>query len=291
MGKGLIGNSLSYTMRKILDGEVSADDIDKIYASTCFTEDTMSKLISEYEFQWDSAARDRAEKEICEKYGVEEIYDLDDREKRIMAHKEAYSRRDELLPIVTVEAEELLHNLWDNNKIIQTRYRIPEGETAIVKIVENGQEREFEEGSEVVNINGELYYDYSGYSASLGMGTSKLFNSEIELIANQLPNGHSIGINEARIFYMQKLFPQYKDTIMQVGQAMKINIKENGFLKLNEGEILDLLNQSLNRENEHTAEEIGEGIKDLNFLEVEEGLRSMTNGNEEPKKEGPSDLE
>ena len=296
MGKGLIGNSLSYTMRKVLSGEVSADDIDKIYAGTCFTEETMSELISGYEFYWREVASARADAEICTKYGVEEFWDLEDKAERVEAYREADERTDELLPEVTAEAEELLHNLWDNNKIVQTRYKVPEGQTVIAKVApfifnkKSYQEEEYETDGgprgEVVQINGEFYVDPTANSAGLGISCSKLFNNELELIANQICNGTGVfydreGTKETRIFFMQKIFPQYKDAIAQIGEKLSSGLREQ--------EILEMFNEALGKTEEHTAEEIGEGIRDLTQSEVGEAFSTMTNVGE-PQKD-PHSLE
>lgn len=288
MGKGLIGNSLSYTMRKVLIGEVSADDIDKIYAGTCFTEETMPELISEYEFGWREVANDRAIAEICKKYGVEKIWDLEGRAEREEAYREVSERRDELIPEVTVEAEELLHDLWDNNKIVQTRYQVPKGQTVIVKCPPHGINEEADKTyetdggprGEVVQINGEFYQDWDD-SASLGWGRSGIFNNELELIANQIDQGFQVTTKTSRIFFMQKIFPQYKDAIAQVGEKLSDRPREQ--------EILEMLNEALGKTGEHTAEEIGEGIRDLTQSEVGEAFSTMTNVGE-PQKD-PHSLE
>ena len=289
MGKGLIGNSLSYVMRAVLKGEVSVDDIDKIYAQTCFTEDRMSNLLSEYNFYWEDSARARAEEEICQKYGVEDIWDLEDKEMRHNAHKEVQARADELMPQVVTEAETLLHKLWDEGRIIQTRYRVPEGQTVKAKLFP-GHERHYYGGQvetevevtgtgqgrydEILDLNGEYYYSYDTAVASMGMQRSGFFNNEIELIANQLYNGYSwqdTQRNADRLFAFQKLFPQYKDAIAQVGAKLDIDsirdVREQG--------VLEMLQEALKDRGEHTAEEIGEGIADLTQGEVGEALNTI----------------
>lgn len=297
MGKGLIGNSLSYTMGKVLNGEISADDVDKIYAQTCFTEDKMSNLINEYNFYWEQSARTRAEKEICQKYGVEDIWDLEDREKRHKAHEEVYVRVGELTPQVVTEAETLLHKLWDEGRIIQTRYRVPKGQTVKAKVFP-GHETHYYGGQmsdevevtgkgqgrndEILDLNGEYYYCYDTAVASLGMQRSGLFNNEIELIANQLYSGYSwqdSQRNADRLFAFQKIFPQYKDAIAQVGGKLNADL----IMELREQGVLEMLQEALRERGEHTAEEIGEGIGDLTQGEVGEALNTITDIGEPQK--------
>ena len=298
MGKGLIGNSLSYTMQRILSGEVSVDDIDKIYAGTCIAEDRMSGLLQEYNYYWENVARERAEAEICQKNGVEDIWDLEDKEKRHQAREELYARAREITPEVATEAETLLHKLWDEGRIIQTRYRVPEGQTVRAKLLPSrskwydGKEAQKEvevtgrgEGrsDEILDLNGEYYYCYDTGVASLGRQRSGLFNNELELIANQLYNGWSWDDDTEkdgdRLFCFEKIFPQYKDVIAEVGGKLnKESIRE-----LREQGVLEMLQEALKARGEHTAEEIGEGIGDLTQGEVGEALNAITDIGEPQK--------
>lgn len=292
MGKGLIGNSLSYVMRAVLKGEVSADDIDKIYTGTCYTED---RMLSEYNHILERCAITRAAEEICQKYGVEDIWDLEGT--GIDAYKEALARADELMPQVVTEAETLLHKLWDEGRIIQTHYRVPEGQTVKAKLFP-GNERHYNGGQvetevevtgkgqgrtdEILDLNGEYYYSDDIMAADMGMGESRLFNNEIELIANQLYYGYSRKCpqrNADRLFAFQKLFPQYKDAIEQVGKNLLFySIREKG-----EKVVLEKLQEALKDRGEHTAEEIGEGIADLTQGEVGEVLNTIIDVGEPQK--------
>lgn len=291
MEKGLIGNSLSYTMQEILSGKISAEDIDKIYAQTCVTKNTMSKIITEYNFYWENAARTRAKTEICQKYGVEDIWDLEDEEKRHNAHEELYARTGELIPQVVTEAETLLHKLWDEGKIIQTRYRVPEGQTVKAKVFPSyefyhgGQVSDEVEVTgkgqgrydEILDLNGEYYYCSDTAIASLGLQRSGLFNDEKELIANQLFVGYSwqdSQRNADRLFAFQKMFPQYKDAIAQVGGKLNTDSIRN----LTEQSVLEMLQEALKEREKHTAEEIREGIEGLTQGEVGEALKTITEG-------------
>ena len=292
MGKGLIGNSLSYTMSKILSGEVSADDIDKIYCGTCFTEETMSELLSEYQTYWDSAARDRARREVCEKYGVQRLGQLRNEEDYDKAYDELYARGDELRPTVAAEAEQLLHKLWDEGKIIQTRYRVPEGQKVKAKRLP-GHEIRYSDGQvldeveiegtgqgrydEIVCIDGEYFAYHDTLASSLGLGNSGLYNNEIELLANQIRQGSRTNVfpSEDRSFFLQKLFPQYKEAIAQVMSEMNYELSEK--------DVYDMLQEALRQKGEHTAEEIGEGIADLTQGEVGEALNAITDIGEPQK--------
>ena len=291
MGKGLIGNSLSYSMSSILSGRISAEDIDKIYAGTCFTEETMPNLLSQYKDYWDSAAYDRAEKEICEKYGVEKLIELKNGEEYEKAYDEVYTRGDELRATVAREAEELLQKLWDEGKIIQTRYRVPQGQKVKAKVFP-GHERHYYGGEivdeveiegkeqgrydEILCLNGE-YYDYTdSATVSLGVASNGLFNNEIELLANQLVRGFSNDDrNIDRIFFLGKMFPQYKDAIEQVSSKLDYGSSEK--------EVLEMLEEALRQKGEHTAEEIGEGLGDLTQGEIGEALHVITNDRETQK--------
>ena len=289
MGKGLIGNSLSYTMTKILSGEISAEDIDKIYAGTCFTEETMSELLSAYQTCWDSAALDRARREVCEKYGVQKFRELRNEEDYDKAYDEVYARGDELRPTVAAEAEQLLHKLWDEGRIIQTRYRVPKGQTVKARyfpdgsteyeVTGTGQERY----DEILDLNGEYYFTPIDNVASLGLQTSGLFNNELELIANQLYCGWSWDDNsrhdQDRLIFFEKMFPQYKDVITEVGGKLNSGLTK----ELREQGILEMLQEALKERGEHTAEEIGEGIADLTQGEVGEALSAITDIGEPQK--------
>lgn len=297
MGKGLIGNSLSYTMQKILSGNISAEDIDKIYAGTCFTKETMPELLNGYRFYWDSVAYDRAEREICQKYGVKSLMELKDDVKHEKAYEEIYARGEELRPTIAVEAEQLLHELWNEGKIIQTRYRVPKGQKIKAKVFpghevhfiggEEANEIEIEgkgesRYDEILYLNGE-YYDYpSSSTVSLGIGKSGLFNNEIELLANQLSYGFSEDArNVDRVFFLQKMFPEYKDAIEQVSGQLNYRTSEK--------EVLEMLEEALRQKGEHTAEEIGEGIGDLTQGEIGDAINAITDMGE--LKKDPHTLE
>lgn len=283
MGKGLVGNSLSYAMVRILEGEVSFDDIDKIYAGTCLTEETMADLINHYGFFWRNVARERAKTEICKKHGVERLSQIEDFDVRL---EEVSVKEEELLPEVTAEANELLHNLWNSNKVIQTRYIIPDGQKVKAKQLSKGQvvgEAEFEgrEDSyrtpELVYINGEYYYTgYDESAAILARGESGLYNSELELLASQI-NHTSRGTTERdldsrgnRSFLFQKLFPQYKDAIANVMGELNDNLKEE--------DIYSMLKETI-AQGGHTAEEIGEAVNDVSHDNINDALSEITGDN------------
>lgn len=137
---------------------------------------------------------------------------------------------------------------------------------------------------EVIQINGEFYEDWYN-AAGLGIGASKLFNNELELITNQLRNGLGNSDDsyrkDTRIFFMQKMFPQYKEAIAQVSEKLDWSLSED--------DILNLLNEALRQTGEHTAEEIGDGVKDLTQGELGEALTAITDIGE-PQKD-PHSLE
>ena len=141
---GQIGNSLSTTMKEILLGRVGYDDIEKIYAGTCFDEKSIDSLINEYMFHWESVAYDIAKEEFeGRNEASQELW------------RKVHDRKDELLPEVAKKAEELLHKLWDEGKIIQYRYRVPNGEEAKYKrVYETREGVMINEGFSVVG-NGE----------------------------------------------------------------------------------------------------------------------------------------
>ncbi len=300
MGKGLIGNSLSYTMKQILSGKVSTDDIEKIYAGSCMDESSIPDVIKQYHFDWEMTAMNKAEEEICQKYGVKKIWEIKDKEKLLQAEREIADRTKELTPEVTAEAEALLHELWNSKKIIQTRYRVPEGKTIKVKrfpdheVRYNGEivsdEMEVkgqEEGRdvEVINLNGEYYFHHDPNIAYLGAGNSRLFNNEQELIVNQIYYGLSWQDEQRlndRIFALQKMFPQYKDAIEKVARSLNFDsireLQEEGFLKMFQEEI--------EKRGDHTAEEIGEGVGEVAQIDVRDALKTVTD-TKETKKDDP----
>ena len=320
MGKGLIGNSVIFTMKEILKGKVSVDDIGKIYSDKYIPVDRISEYISEnaYDFGW--VASERAAAEILPKYGVKRLMDLENEGRHEQATQEILARAEELLPEIIERAKELLKILLDNNKIIQMKYRVPEGQSVKVKLspfhinyfqnkelkreTHEGEdsghvqingvdclETEFLEGlsyqgtrfirdREVFQINGEFYLD-NGFLAGISYDGGKLFNNELELIANQIrygmPKFDMSKECEARIFFMEKIFPQHREAIARVGEAL-LRVRP-----MSEENVLNIL-IAVSKKKEHTVEEIREGIADLTPGEVEETL-NITNDIGEPPKD------
>ena len=239
---GKIGNSLSRTMSLILSGELNYEELEKIYAGTCFTREEAEELIKHYDLEWGAIAYDRAENELGEEASFKEIC----------------KREGELLPQVTLEAKKLLQQLLDDNKIVQTRYILPEGQKAKVKFLDHGSisEKNFtgDERIELVAINGQLYHTSQQFS--LGSPSSKeIYDSELELIAAQL----AARSNSDKDFcvLLPKLFPQYE---IEIGKMIEyIEHKEQkGHKSAKLEELLELVQSQ-----EHTSDEIGEATEHI----------------------------
>lgn len=265
---GKVGNSLSYTMGKILRGEIKYEELDTIYAGTCFTREEAADLIAEYRFNWKDIAVDRAKMEL----GKESDY------------KEINERADELLPQVTLEAEKLLTQLLDDKKIVQTRYRVPEGQTVDVEIVlcdkESGNDtiKSKINGDgirEVISINGQLYDSIGGFS--LGTGNSNIFDNELELIANQIANMGNRRISFE--FLAKKMFPQHENEIKKMFEHIRSREKEVKYYFPRKDELLEVAQQP-----EHTAEEIGEAIEPGAELDA---LKTIIDEKDKGKGSGP----
>jgi len=268
---GKIGNSLSYTMASILSGKTKYEEIDTIYAGTCFTREEAPEIISGYQVYWGEIAFDRAKMELGKEADSLEIQ----------------KRAQELRPQVTLEAEKLLNQLLDDNKIVQTRQIVPEGQTVeveqvidrddhldISKVKVNGDGRR-----EVISINGELFSAIGGFG--LGAGNVGFFNSELELIADQL----SMRLRHPRDFefLLKKMFPQYESEIEKMFEHIRGKEGYKDWVDVTQEELLELVQTP-----EHTAEEIGEATTpgaERDALEV------IVGENERGKKQasGPDD--
>ena len=144
MGKGYIGHRIFDCMADILLGDISLEQIDKIYSRYSYTKDSLSRMLDLSSRARDYVAQLRAEKEIAKNRGLSEddfysIYDEDDYDEldEYVGHTEEYcklreeveKKKKELLPTVKKDAENVLRQSFESGKIVSIKYRIPEGET------------------------------------------------------------------------------------------------------------------------------------------------------------------
>lgn len=302
MGKGLIGNSLSFCMQDILKGNVSIDDIDTIYAGTCFTEETIPNLLEEYNYYWEAVAREKAGEEIARQYGVESIWDIDDKEQRAKAMKQEDEKRAEIMPAIKSEARDVFYSLYESGKIVQTRYRIPQGEKEIATYVDFGEEitdHQYEVSSDsngLMKINGRLYETLSGYNCVYADGQHKWCNNKKEFIASQMGATWSSGndVRYTKAGMLKLLFPEYEQAITQLCGIMRESYlnRENGKYFFSFDEILEKLDELTQDRGVHTAEEIGDSVKDSVRLEaMQEVLSSMTRDENRDLQQDGQDLD
>ena len=268
---GKIGKDLSNTLYKILVRDITVENIDKVFIDFELKKDDFLEEIK----RWDGlrAAIYRAQRVMREKYDFEDFKKLHEQDKEKYAEYENIIEQEKKK--VAKEAEEILERLLDEGKIISTVKEIKKGEKITARIVP-GQEKNYPDskdgcveinGSEdmkkrtIICINGK-YYAYPDplvASLSLCVNEFKLFDDDIELLANQMYNtkaeGYDIPIND-RIFFLQKLFPEFRDEIAHI---MTRYGKKGSFYIYEEGNIVYLLRESELRKKEHTAEEIGQG--------------------------------
>ena len=144
----------------------------------------------------------------------------------------------------------------------------------------------------IICINGKhyAYPDSNVASLSLRVYEFKLFDDDIELLANQMYNtkaeGYDIPIND-RIFFLQKLFPEYRDEIEHIMNRYE---KEGSLYIYEEGDIEYLLRESELRKKEHTAEEIGQGTANgLSKGEEDAAKKALIEAKEKEKKPKPAE--
>ena len=274
MGKKLICNSLSFAITKILEGDVKEDDIDKIYSSTCLTEeDLLDYANNSLTLYSGNSAFTRAEKNIAKKYGYEDIDELYSKDADLFERikKEIKEESKTLRPVLKEEAKQLVYSLWNSNKIIQTRYTVPENETRTVTWIDwNGklQESAARAGDDVTLVNGQLYR-FGSEPETLGKGSSNFFNNEGELIADQIFHSRDSLHTTERLMFIKKMFPNYADVIT------KLEENEN-WIKLSQEDILRAIEEKA-RDGEHTIDEVADGIKNLTQSEIGEALNAITN--------------
>ena len=296
MSKELIGNSLSFCMQDILKGKISIDDIDTIYAGTCFTEDTIPDLLDGYEFYWESAARDIAGEEIAKQYGVESIWEISDKVKSEKAMQQKEEKLAEIMPKVKSEARQIFYSLYEKGKIVQTRYRIPKGEKEIATYVNlkgeiTNNEHEVSSADEgLMKINGKLYQTIEGRNCVYTDSQHLWCNNKKEFIASQLSvtsssNSH---VEYTKAGMLKILFPEYEKTISKLCENMSKNYlnSEDSKWPLNFEEILGKLEELTQNREEHTSAEIGDGVKESVRMEtMQEVLAHITEKNIDKQQE------
>lgn len=261
MGKGLIGNSLSSCISDILVGKISIEDVGTIYAGTCFTEETIPDMLKGYKYTWEMAAGEIARNEVFKKYGVKKWLELDE-SVRDAADAEIDSREAELIPSVKKQAADVFYQLYESGKIVQTRYRLPEGEKAQVRYVDfDGKIGEPYEvtskDGELMQIDGVLYKSYENCVYS--NNTHRWCNNIEEFIISQLESSPDTWGRYAKSPMLKLLFPQYAQAIDKLCE-IKAERCENGEYFIPFEELVGIFGELTQTKVEHTAEGIGEAV-------------------------------
>lgn len=208
---GKIGNSLSATISWILLGKVKEDEIEKIYAGTGIKENELEIWLDGNNPWWEADAFDYREKLS---------------EENIELNEEQF---EELKENLKTRAREILYRLWNSGKIIQSKYHISEGEEVEIKSIdpnekENSTPVEYRtKDGWVITINGE-YFNYESDIYVLEKSRCGLFDSELELIADQI-RFLTDDIYVDRKYFLQRLFPQYSDVIEEVWNIPNLDWK------------------------------------------------------------------
>ena len=299
---GEIGKNLSNTLYKILVRETTVENIEKVFIDFELKKDD---FLEEF-MDWSGlhAAIYRAQRKLKEEYCFVDIKILEEQDKEKYAEYETIIEQEKKK--VAKEAEEILERLLDEGKIISTVKEIKKGEK-ITAIIVPGQEKNYPDskdgcveinGSEdmkkrnIICINGK-YYAYPDplvASLSLCVNEFKLFDDNIQLLANQMYNtkaeGYDIPIND-RIFFLQQLFPEYRDEIEHIMNRYE---KEGSLYIYEEDDIEYLLRESELRKKEHTAEEIGQGTANgLSKGEEDAVKKALIEAQEKEKKPKPAE--
>lgn len=271
-----VSNSLIGTVDLILSKELSFDDIDKIYSLESYTKEDIPFIIDTYGNLW-SAITKRINRQVCDKYGVEKLSDINDNKKRGKAQEEINllmqeNRRAEIRGNINDEAREILELLFNSKKIVQIGYGIPKGQTVKVLSFDGGKEedkpivlerpiiKEMTSSGEntgvLLNINGIIYYYPKPFVPSLSLGYDHTFESDLALMVNQVCLGHGYYSllsranqmteteKKHRLFFLGEIFPQFKKHIKIISEYLSLNIPPKE--KLTETQILQVLGRRLN---------------------------------------------
>ena len=288
---GKIGNSLSSTVRKILSGAVKEEEIEKIYCGTCIPmENFIDEVPSSYIGNWvgevlEDEVNELAFKRLSRAMNEEEQNKIIEEIKMEVYTKDNIERAKQ-------KVKEVLSKLLAGGKIIQTRYEIPETQetaeinyTSIRERYIDGKKITSEEVSgeslvdgwsvraEVTNINGKLYKFIDNHETSLESGGSGIFDNELELIVSEMTG--SSELKDERVFFMQEMFPQYREQIDKIAKLMRGQMEKRGFAYVTKQDLYDVLVP------EHTADEISEDINSLPTKElVSRVLKTITQDKE-----------
>lgn len=299
---GKIGNNLSETLYKILRRETTVENIDKVFIDFELKKDNFLEKF----MHWDGrrAAGYRAQRKLKEKYDFVDFKKLHEQDKEKFAEYETIIEQEKKK--VAKEAEEILERLLDEGKIISTVKEIKKGEK-ITAIIVPGQEKNYPDSKDgcveinesenmkertIICING-IYYAYPNpivASLYLNFYENKLFDDDVELLANQMYNTiteeRNIPIND-RIFFLQKLFPEYRDEIEYIMNRYE---KEGSLYIYAEQDIVYLIRESELRKKEHTAEEIGQGTANgLSKGEEDAAKKALIEAQEKEEKPKPAE--
>ena len=212
MGKGLIGNTFSGCIRDILTGKISIDDVDKIYTGTCFDEVDADKR-REYLESYFNRIVDFISKKDFSVDGEEKIKDKDK---------------------LKEEAEKIFYELYNSGKIVQTRYRVPEGkkeEATFINFFGELTDKTVEVDSnygELMRINGKVYDNRSRLKNYPLLDTQHRWCEGVEqFIASQLTSvslpdeEHNFAVTVSEELKLKLLFPEYESIITQVSDKLK----------------------------------------------------------------------
>ena len=260
---GKIGNDLGYTISEVIDRQLKIQEIDRVYIDFELEKD---EFLSVFYFEYgEDSAHFRASCIVEGKYHFDDFEELkkQDEERYNIIDGEFQTLKEQKEDEVKAEAEELLEKLIEQGKIISTVKKTKDDEK--IRVYINGKS-----------------YDYLNPkigSLSLGDGHYKLFDNELDLLADQIYNSYrdrrckDVSIKD-RINFLQKWFPEYSSTIEEI-------MNKKGCEEMETWVIRYFLGEAERQKNEHTASEIGMGAaKELSKKEEEAAKEALIRAKE-----------
>lgn len=259
MGKNFIFITLEGAVQRILDEMISVEDIGKIYTEVCLTRESIPEFLTNNKSNF---IIEYARKQVVGERDENCIPNFETTRRKIRLNFKAARERkpnertEEIWNQLYERMKKILEKLWDEKKIVPTRYKIPEElESIIVNAtpiqIENGYYEHFptkgDANREVAYINGKYYLDCDIYQRatfpSIRGNKFSFFNSDLELLAYEIEGGiDRMGFideyycdpawREERKFFLQEFLPQYRDLIDQVFSTLNKQGDE-GFIKPN----------------------------------------------------------
>ena len=266
---GKIGNDLGYTISEVIDRQLKIQEIDRVYIDFELEKD---EFLSVFYFEYgEDSAHFRASCIVEGKYHFNDFEEIkkQDEERYNIIDGEFQTLKEQKEEEVKAEAEELLEKLIEQGKIISTVKKTKDDEK--IRVYINGKS-----------------YDYLNPkigSLSLGDGHYKLFDNELDLLADQIYNSYrveDVSIKD-RINFLQKWFPEYSSTIEEI-------MNKKGCEEMETWVIRYFLGEAERQINKHTASEIGMGAENgLSKKEEVEAKKALIEAQEKEKKPKPAE--